>query len=76
MTNAFFTAWGMVKEQRKKQKQYDALVGSELNYSIIQDLVNQAAHGVVISVTFKSGDKVDIRREDAFDRFQKSRENW
>ena len=71
-----FTAWQMIREQRKKQKQYDALVGSELNYSIIQDLVNQAAHGVVISVTFKSGDKVDIRREDAFDRFQKSRENW
>ena len=74
--NAFMTAWQMIREQRKKQKQYEALVGKELNYSIIQDLVNQAAHGVVVSLTLKDGAKVDIRREDAFDRFRNARENW
>jgi predicted TIM-barrel enzyme len=74
--NSFFAAYQMIKENKRKQKQYDALVGSELNYQIIKDLVNQAAHGVVVSITMKDGAKVDIRREDAFDRFKNARENW
>lgn len=48
---------------QEKQKQYDALVGMDLNYTIIRDLINSAAHGVTISVTFKSGEKMVIERE-------------
>jgi len=72
---SFMAAFQMVREQRKKQKQYDALVGSDLNYQILKDLVNQAAHGVIVHVKAKDFE-LDIRREDAFDRFRNARENW
>ena len=73
---AFLTAWNMIREQKKRAKQIRALQGDVLHGGILQQLVNEAAHGVVISLTFKNGEKAEIRREDAFDRLQRSRENW
>ena len=73
---AFLTAWNMIREQKKRAKQIKALQGDVLHGGILQQLVNEAAHGVVISLTFKDGAKAEIRREDAFDRLQRSRENW
>jgi hypothetical protein len=42
---------GMVEEEYKKRKQYQALVGQELNYPIIQDLINSVARGYQVSIT-------------------------
>jgi len=56
----------------KKQRELDAMSAEIINYGIIRDLVNSAAHGVVISVTFKDGTKLDIKRTDEFDKLQKS----
>ena len=51
------------KMAAEKQALYDQLVGSELNYTIIRDLVNAAVNGVSISITFKSGEKMVIERD-------------
>jgi len=48
----------------------DAMCADPVNYAIIRDLVNSAYHGVVISVTFKDGTKLDIKRTDEFDKLQ------
>lgn len=67
----------IVAEQEKRRKEYEALVGDELNYKILKDLVNQASHGVVIEVDLKDGRKLIIRREEAFDQLsQVRRESW
>ena len=67
----------IVAEQEKRRKQYEALVGSELNYKIIKDLVNQASHNVAIECVLKDGSKIIIRREEAFDQLNKVRsESW
>ena len=52
----------------RKQREFAALSATPLNYGILQDLVNSAAYGVVIDVTLKSGDRLQITRQDAFDR--------
>lgn len=44
---------GLVAEEMLKRKQYQALVGQELNYPIIQDLINSAAQGVEVVITFR-----------------------
>ena len=61
----------MAKAAREKQKKYDELVGSKLTHGILKDLVNSAAHGVVIQFTMESGQVVTIRREEDFDELQK-----
>ena len=67
----------IVAEQEKRRKEYEALVGDQLNYKIIKDLVNQAAHNVVIELVLKDGSKLIIRREEAFDQLNKLRsESW
>lgn len=63
-------AYRMVQAQERKQRQYDALVGSQINYTIIKDLINSAQHDVVIHLQFKDGTQMDIRREDPFDRLR------
>ena len=72
---SFMAALQLVREQKRRQKQYDALVGSQLNYEILKDLVNQAQQGVVVHVKGKDFE-LDIRREDHFDRLKMARENW
>lgn len=76
MNSSFFAAYQMIREQKKRARQVRALQGDVLHGGILQQLVNEAAHGVVITLTFKDGAKAEIRREDAFDRLTKSRENW
>jgi hypothetical protein len=63
-------AYRVIKENERKQRQYDALVGTEVNYTIIKDLIASAQHDVVISLTFRDGSKMDIRREDPFDKLR------
>ena len=67
----------IVAEQERRKKEYDALVGTNLNYKIIKDIVNSAQHNVVVELVLKSGDKLVFRREEAFDQLNKVRsESW
>jgi len=59
-----------IADAEKKQRELDAMTAETINYGIIRDLINSAYHGVVISVTFKDGTKLDIKRTDEFDKLQ------
>ena len=69
--SALLTAYKQIKDAEKKQKQLDKLSATDLNYGIVRDLINSAYNGVVITVTLRDGTKLDIKREDNFDRLQK-----
>lgn len=64
-------AYKQLHEAEKKQKQLDKMSAGDINYGILRDLINSAYNGVVIEVTFKDGTKLDIKREDSFDKLQK-----
>jgi uncharacterized protein (UPF0303 family) len=69
--SAVFQALRAVKiaeEQERKQSEFDALQAQPLKYTIIQDLINSAAAGVVIDITLADGTKMVMRKEDAYDR--------
>lgn len=51
--------------QEAKMAEYNALVNQHLNYPIIRDLINSAAKGVIISLVFKDGTKMDIKRDES-----------
>jgi hypothetical protein len=70
IVSQLLAAYRVIREQERKKRQYEALVGTEVNYTIIRDLINTAQHDVVVHVTFKDGTAFDIRREDPFDRFK------
>ena len=53
---------GLVAEEMLKRKQYQALVGQELNYPIIQDLINSAARGVEVIVTLPGAATIKMTR--------------
>jgi hypothetical protein len=53
---------GLVAEEVLKRKQYKALVGTEINYPIIQDLINSAARGVEIVITFRDATVMKMTR--------------
>ena len=74
MLRHLLAAYRMIQEQDRKRRQYEALVGTPINYTIIKDLINTAMHEVVIHVTFKDGTQFDIRREDPFDRLRAEQE--
>lgn len=77
MWKQFAAALKIVQEQEKRRKQYERLVGAQLDYPIIKDLINQAAHNVVIEMTLKDGTRMVIRRQEDFDSLQKIRsESW
>lgn len=61
-------AYQMVKEQQRRERQYKELVGEQLNYQIIQDLINSARYDVVVYLTLKDGTRIEMRREDAFEK--------
>jgi hypothetical protein len=46
---------GLVEEEFRKQEQYRSLVKTELNYPIIQDLINSAQQGVDVVISFPGG---------------------
>lgn len=53
---------GLVAEEMLKRKQYKALVGQDLNYPIIQDLINSAARGVDVVVTLRDASVIKMTR--------------
>ncbi len=59
-----------IAEKRKKDAMYRVLVGTELNYMIIKDLVNAAVHDVKIAITTKDGTHLEITRLDPFDKLR------
>ena len=61
-----------IKAKREKDEAYKQLIGEELNYLIIKDLVNAARHDVKIKVTLRGGASFEITRVDAFDKLQKA----
>lgn len=75
-----FTLYKRVKieeQAERKQREFDALSALPINYGIIRDLINSAQNDVKITVTFPDGTKLDIKREDAFDRKEKTYvEGW
>ena len=52
--------------EERRQKEFAALSATPLNVGIIQDLVNSAAHGVVIDVTLGNGERLQITRKDPY----------
>lgn len=66
-----FQAARQIKEAKHKQAIYEKLVGAELDYIILKDLINAARLDVVINVTLKDGTRLEIKREDSFDRLQR-----
>ena len=54
---------GLVAEEMLKRKQYQALVGQELNYPIIQDLINSAARGVEVVITFRDSTVMKMTKQ-------------
>lgn len=61
-------AYKAIEAEEVKQKQFDALQATPLNYAIIRDLINSASNGVDITVTLVDGTKLEIKRKDAFDQ--------
>lgn len=66
------SAYKHLADAERKQKELDNMSAEVINYGIIRDLINSATNGVIISVTFKDGTKLDIKREDHFDKLQKT----
>lgn len=66
-----FNTYMQISQAEKKQKELDAMTAEVLNYGIIRDLINSAANNVTIAVTLKDGTKLDIKRDEPFDRIQK-----
>ncbi|MFA5377270.1 MAG: hypothetical protein WC455_16085 [Dehalococcoidia bacterium] len=69
---AYRQAKAQIKARRVKDAQYKQLCKTPLNYQIIRDLVNAAAHDVKIDVILPDGSRLTIQREDAFDKLQKA----
>ena len=57
-----------ITEKRKKDALLNTLVGQELNYTIIKDLINSARYDVIIDLTLKDGTNLKIKRMDSFDK--------
>lgn len=69
-------AYVMIAEKRKKQKDFERLKATPLNYMIIKDLINSAAYGILIDLTLADGTKLSIKREDNFDKAQQARSEY
>jgi hypothetical protein len=66
--STLFSAYRALREQERKQKDYNRLVGSDLSYTILRDLINSATFGVVVNVRLKDGTTLELRREDEFEK--------
>jgi hypothetical protein len=62
---------GLVEAEYQKRKQYQALVGTELNYPIIQDLINSAAQGVEVVISLPGGTTMKMARTASVDPRQR-----
>jgi hypothetical protein len=71
----FILAWrqakAAIKIKKAKDAEYNRLVGEQLSYPIIKDLINAARHDVKFIVTLRDGTTIQMRREDAFDKLEK-----
>lgn len=77
MLKDIIDAYKVISEKKKKQKEFERLKATPLNYMIIKDLINSAYYGIVMEVTLVDGTKLTIKREDAFDtEKQKRYEFW
>ena len=57
-----------IQIREEKQRQYDLLVKSPLEYGILRDLVNSATPGKVIDVKLADNTTITIRQEDPYSR--------
>lgn len=73
MVGELLKAYKQVRDFQRKERQFARLRAVPLNYPILKDLINSAQHGIVIHVTMSDNTKLDIRREDAFDKLQDER---
>lgn len=67
------SAYRQIKEQRRRERELQSLKATPLNYTILRDLINSARYDVIIHVVMADGTRLDIRREDAFDKLQQKR---
>jgi hypothetical protein len=58
-----FKLYGQIREAEKKQKALDKLKASPLNYGILRELINSAAHGVDIEVKLVDGTTLTMKPE-------------
>ena len=70
--NALLQAYKVLADAERKQKQLDKMAAEPLNYGIIRDLINSATNGVLINVMLKDGTKLEIKRQDEFDKLQRT----
>lgn len=73
MLSELLQAYRSVRERRRKEREFNRLQATPLNYPILRDLINTAQHDVVVNVMLADGTKLEIRRADAFDRMQAQR---
>ena len=71
---SLWQAYKQIRDIRRKERQFAKLRAVPMNYPILKDLINSAQHGIVIHVTMRDNTKLDIRREDAFDKMQDERD--
>ena len=64
-------AYRAIKAQRAQQRAYRRLIGKDPDYAIIQALINEARTDVVAILRFPNGTSLELKKADAFDRFQK-----
>ncbi len=60
-----------VREKRTREALYKTLVKTPLNYEIIQDLINSTRFDVKVKVTLGDGTRIEMVREEPFDRLQR-----
>jgi hypothetical protein len=56
------------KEKQTKKAEMDRLVTSDLKYSLLQKMVNEARTGAKIIVTLRDGTRLEILPVDRFDQ--------
>ncbi len=61
-----------IREKRTKDALRKTLVNTPLNYEIIQDLINTTRFDVKVNLTLKDGTKIEMVREDPYDRLQRT----
>lgn len=65
-------AYKAIKEQEARQRAYKRFIGKDPDYGIIQALINEARVEIVATLTFPNGTKLDLKKVDDFDRYQKA----
>jgi hypothetical protein len=63
-------AYRAIKQQEAQQRAYKRFIGKDPDYGIIQALINEARVDVVATLSFPNGTKLDLKKADAFDRYQ------